>query len=189
MNERDGAGAERSLRRALALDPAHVDARFNLALTLEGLGRSDEAAAELETLLIARPGHASAHGRLGLLREQQGDPAAGLRQYRRALEADPDQPLALRRAARILATARDPALRSPEEAVQLAERAAGERGRPDAQDLDTLAAAYALAGRSQEAVAVARRAAKQARRSRHYGLAREIEARVAVYEAGEIWLE
>lgn len=44
------SGGETFLRRALELDPGHVQARANLAVLLERLGRDDEAAAELAHL-------------------------------------------------------------------------------------------------------------------------------------------
>jgi tetratricopeptide (TPR) repeat protein len=43
-------------RRALELDPARDDTRWSLALTLEELGRHDEALGELEILRPKRPG-------------------------------------------------------------------------------------------------------------------------------------
>jgi len=56
-----------------------------------------------------------------------------------------------------LATCPDPAVRNPAEAIQLAERARASAPRSPSY-LDTLAAAYAAAGRFPDAVAAARQA-------------------------------
>jgi tetratricopeptide (TPR) repeat protein len=185
----DAQGAEPSLRRALAIQPEHETARIDLARALDFLGRRAEAVAELEVVLAATPDHAAANEYLGSIRERQGDPALAMRHYRRSLATEPGQPFALRRAARILATARDPALRNAAEAVRLAEQACRQRDDSDPRDLDTLAAAYALAGRADEAVATARRAARFARQGRQPALAAQIAKRAAVYAAGGTWVE
>jgi len=51
--------------------------------------------------------------------------------------------------------------------------------------LDTLAAAYAEAGRSSEAVATARRALSAATQAGNQTLAQEIRGRVELYQAGK----
>ena len=61
--------------------------------------------------------------------------------------------------------------------------AAGES--PDADRLDTLAAAYAAVGRFPDAVATARRAKTLADAGESPDLAREIAERLALYEHGE----
>lgn len=48
--------AEAAYRRALELDPANSEAHYGLALSLEGLGRVAEAAAELEWIQAHDPG-------------------------------------------------------------------------------------------------------------------------------------
>jgi Tfp pilus assembly protein PilF len=189
LRARDAEGAEQALRRALAIQPEHETARIELARALDSLGRRAEAVAELEVVLAATPEHAAANEYLGSIREREGDAALAMRYYRRSLATEPGQPFALRRVARILATARDPALRNADEAVRLAEQACRQSRDSDPRDLDTLAAAYALAGRADEAVATARRAAGFARRSRQPGLAAGIAKRAAVYAAGGTWVE
>lgn len=184
----DAAGAEQSLRRALAIEPEHGEARIDLGRALDALGRTAEGIAELEAVLAATPDHANANENLGYIQERLGDPALAMRYYRRSLAVAPGR-FALRRAARILATASDPALRNGDEAVRLAEQACRQSSYSDPGDLDTLAAAYALAGRADEAVATARRAAELARRLRQPGLAAAISERAAVYAAGGIWVE
>jgi tetratricopeptide (TPR) repeat protein len=116
---------------------------------------------------------------------QRGDAAGALERFRSALAAQPDAPAALSGAAWILATQRDPALRDPAEAVRLAEQAvAATAARPVPHMLETLAAAYAAAGRMDEARARAREAiALHAAAGRPPP--RRLEQALAGYERGE----
>ena len=75
-----------------------------------------------------------------------------------------------------------------EEAVALAERAVRLSGNSPAS-LDTLAAAYARAGRSGDAVRTAARARKAALADGDAALADEISRRLASYRSGGAWRE
>ena len=59
--------AERCLRRALALDPGFVDARYNLGNVLRDLNRSGEAEAAYRRTIDEDPDHRDALNNLGLL--------------------------------------------------------------------------------------------------------------------------
>jgi spermidine synthase len=88
----------------------------------------------------------------------------------------------------ILATSPEPELRRGAEAVALAERAVAGTGRRDARALDTLAAAYAAAGRFAEARAAAAEALSRSRAAGDERHAPDIAARLALYERGESFL-
>jgi len=75
-----------------------------------------------------------------------------------------------------LATASDPALRDPDEAVSLARRACELTGHGKPELLDTLAAAFAAAGRFDEAEKTAEKAEKLAEAAGSEALAREIRS-------------
>jgi spermidine synthase len=89
----------------------------------------------------------------------------------------------------LLATARDPSLRDPTLAVALAERAAALSPPPDPSVADTLAAAYAAAGRYGDAVRVAEQALRQVEAGGPPALAEPIRARIALYRAGQPYRE
>ncbi|HEV2245840.1 MAG TPA: tetratricopeptide repeat protein, partial [Terriglobia bacterium] len=59
------AQAEREYRVALRIDPAMIDARQNLAITLAQEDHLGAAAEELRRVLEARPNSAEAHYNLG----------------------------------------------------------------------------------------------------------------------------
>jgi len=103
----DREGALAAWRNSLAVLPGGRDARFNLAVTLAGLGRLDEAAGELETLVAADPTDTEANYNLGLARDAQQRPEEADRAYQRVLEADPAHAGALvERARNLLAAGR-----------------------------------------------------------------------------------
>jgi len=107
-----------------------------------------------------------------------------LAEWRRAVELDPKHVLALNRAALVLAASPDASLRNGAEAVALAQRAVELSGGRDPALLDTLAAAYAEAGRFPEATRTARRALDLAKQQRDSQLAQALSSRIALYEAG-----
>jgi hypothetical protein len=86
----------------------------------------------------------------------------------------------------LLATHPDAALRDGAEAVVLGERSALLTNNA-AEALDTLAAAYAEAGRSDSAIATAQRALASARAGGKQELAAQIETRLQRYRAGHAW--
>ncbi len=72
QSEPDVAGAIASFRRALALEPRHTLARYNLALVLKRADRMAEAREELQRVIETEP-RAEAHYTLGVIYLHQGD--------------------------------------------------------------------------------------------------------------------
>jgi len=147
--------AIREFEAALRLDPDYAQAHNNLGALLHLLGRTDEAREHYRRAIALRPDNIEAHTNLGLLLSAQGKPGEAVEELRTALQLAPDRAQALAGLAWIRATAGDASLRNSDEAVALAERAASLTGRRDIGTLDVLAAAYAAAGRFDEAVATA----------------------------------
>jgi spermidine synthase len=77
----------------------------------------------------------------------------------------------------------------PAQAVQLAERARELSGRENAPCLDTLAAAYAAAGRFADAVIIAERAVHAAESAGQAPLAKVLRARLELYRADQPYRE
>ena len=176
------AEAEAALREALAIDPTYANAHAALAGLLLESGRRD---AGLEHVAeAARHGGAEAVGGLvfGAMSEARyADAIAFVRLVRRH---HPGDAAAAGMLAWLAATAPDPALRDGAQAVALAEEALAATPEPDADLVDTVAAAYAEAGRFADAVATARRAEDLARAAGNDAFADEVAARRALYEAG-----
>ena len=89
----------------------------------------------------------------------------------------------------IQATHPDPDVRDPTGALELAVRASAARRHRDANILDTLAAAYAVAGEPARAAEVARRALALANSTGQLALVEAIEQRLQLYEAGQAYVE
>ncbi len=66
----DHAAALAHFSEAVRLEPGHTEYRYNQAVTLNFLGRTDEADAALEALIALAPGDARAHHLLAGLRKQ-----------------------------------------------------------------------------------------------------------------------
>jgi len=157
--------AERELREVVRLDSTHVGAHNNLGILAVQSGRLDEAIRHFEAATRADPRHAEAHNNLGNALRQRGDLAGAATHIERALDLEPAYAAArlnLALVAWTLATSPDEAVRSAGDAVRLAERALS--GAPsDPRLLDVVAAAYADAGRFEQAVAAEGRAIQAAR--------------------------
>jgi tetratricopeptide (TPR) repeat protein len=153
--------AEAELRTAIALKPQESEFHRSLAYVLGGQGKSDEALAQLQQAADLDKDGGS---RLELANRlhQLGKEHEAVAEYRRALESQPLSVEALNNLAWILATSGDGSLRNGAEAVRYAEKACEQTQNNDAMTAGTLAAAYAEAGRFQEAVRTAEKAANLA---------------------------
>ena len=169
---------------ALRIDPDYAQAHNNLGALLHLLGRFEPAMGHYRRAIALRPDNVEAHANLGLLLSAQGRAAEAVRQFRDALDRTPDFAPALAGLAWIRATAADPALRNTSEAVALAERAAAQSARRDVASLDALAAAYAAAGRFDEAVATARAGVDAATAVGALEVATQFRQRLQLYEQG-----
>jgi tetratricopeptide (TPR) repeat protein len=157
--------ALRVARDGLAVSPFDPGLHFVLGVALARTGNFMTATNQFAYALLLRPDWMEAHLNYGRTLLHLGDAPGGLRHFQAAVRTAPDSPLALDGLAWFLATYPDATLRNGPEAVRLAEHACTVTRRGDPTLLDTLAAAYAEAGRfpeainaAQEAIAVARTA-------------------------------
>jgi len=181
--------AIREFRTALNLKPEFAYAHNNLGLALAVRGQQDEAIREFRTALNLQPGYAAAHKNLGLALAARGQTGEAIRHYQEALRLQPDDVEVLNNLAWILATAAEARLRVGAEAVRLAERACELNDRKNPTLLDTLAAAYAAAGRFDEAVRTAEEARRLALAAGAKMLADAIGARLELYRSGRSYGE
>jgi Tfp pilus assembly protein PilF len=172
-------------REALAIDPDYGQAHNNLGALLQMAGRFDEALTHFQRATSLRPDNLDAVTNLGLLLSTLGRLADAADRLRIAVGMDAGNAQALSGLAWIRATSWDPALRDAAEAVTLAERAAAATGRRSISALDALAAAYASAGRYDEAVAAARSGIELATAAGQTEAAAELRQRLQLYEAGK----
>jgi predicted O-linked N-acetylglucosamine transferase (SPINDLY family) len=78
-----------SFRRAIACDPAHHLAHFNLGVALQTQGATDDAIAAFQTVLRLRPDYHQTHRHLGLALWRQGRLSDAIPALQRAVQALP----------------------------------------------------------------------------------------------------
>jgi len=178
-------GAIEHYERALAIDGSRLRAGGNLGLALARAGRFEEARPLLEQALAANRYSAKLQAGMAMTFAGLGRQKDAIRHYRNALKLEPGWRYAANDLAWILATSPDPALRDPEQAVRLLEAVRlEEETLPEL--LDTLAAAYAAAGRFDEAVRSADQALALAKRPE---LAAAIRERRSLYRSERPYVE
>jgi Tfp pilus assembly protein PilF len=155
---------------------------------LEGQ-RYVESAAVLSTVLNLQPGNALAHHQLALALGATGRTKEAIEQYTEVLRLDPESDGALNNLAWIRAAHPQAEFRDGAEAVRLAERACRVDGYQEAIVMGTLAAAYAEAGRFDEAVAMATRARDRARELGRAAVAEKNEDLIRLFTARQPYRE
>ncbi len=170
------------LREVVALEPSLHSARCELARMLSELGELDEAVRIIEQVLQSAPHYAAAYPQAANLLLRQTRPARAIEVLGRGRSVLPKDPGIANYLAWLLATSPDSKLRDGPRAVELARLADELTGGSSIAVLDTLAAAYAEAGRFDEAVATANRARKLARQADDDDMAAAIEARLDLYQ-------
>jgi spermidine synthase len=177
------------LERFVRLAPDDADCWELLGSVLIAQRRPDAAAEALRGGLGVVPAHAPIHLELARALAAGGHAREAVAEYGNALKWRPDWPPALTGLARLLATHPDPAVRDPPRAVRLAERANGLAKSGDAGILDTLAAAYAAAGRFAEAQAALERALRLTPASGPGPRREALQDRLRLYQARRPYLE
>ena len=175
--------------RSLEESPDDASTLAKLGTALVRAGEFERAMARFSEALRIRPDLAEAHNSLGGILQRQGRLDEAIFHLRQAMRIRSDWIVPMNNLAWILATRGEPGSRDPGEAVKLAERVCelGGHERPDL--LDTLAVAYAAAGRFPEAIATAEQAVRLASSSGQERLALEIRKHLRLFMEGRSYIE
>jgi len=149
--------------------------------------QNDQAIVQFQNALRLQPDDAGAELDLAMILADNRQIADALPHYRRALELVPDSVAALNNLAWLLATTSDPRLRDGGEAVHLAEHACQLTRYQKPFLVGTLAAAYAEAGRFNEAVTTAQRAHDLALAQGQKEVAAKNEQLLELYKSGRAY--
>lgn len=168
---------------ALRIRPGFAPARVKLGDVELALGRPDAAARNYAEALRHPPVPAEAWYKLPRALVAAGRLAEGVDAYRKAVIALPDEPVVAAELAWVLATSHDDRLRNGSEAVRLAEEACRRTAYREADLLATLAAAYAEAGRFEEAVQTEERVLELVRLKGQPSSIVAIQERIARYRS------
>ncbi len=183
------ADAMRHYREALKLNPAMAQAHLNLGSLLAKNANFSEAQKHFSAALKLHPNDPTVHLNLALLFAQQAKVEEAIPHLRRAIELDPQSALARNELAWVLATHPDAKYRNGPEAVHLAERACELTEWKRTAFLGTLDAAYAEAGRFDDAIQTAKKVIEEAQKDGQELLAKLARERLALYQKGQPYRE
>ena len=175
------------LREALRLNPTNSETQFNLALALNQQQQWTEAVELFSKTAGTGSADPKAHCEFAKALAHTKKTREAMSEYAAALLIQPDYPDALDGLAWILSTDANAAFRNGTEAVKMAERACVLTERKDAEKLNTLAAAYAEAGRFAEAVSTAQAAKELAVAGKRSDLADECAAMLQRFQQSQPW--
>jgi tetratricopeptide (TPR) repeat protein len=139
--------------------PHFAEAQFDLGYALLQQGKADEAILHLQEAVKIIPAYAVAQYNLGKAFLQEGRSVEAIQNYRKATQINPDYVEALNSLSWILATCPDASLRNGNEAVEDGQKACALTHYQKPLLVETLAAAYAEAGRFPEAITMAEKLA------------------------------
>jgi tetratricopeptide (TPR) repeat protein len=185
--ERRYPEAEAQLREALRLKEPVAKAHLNLGSILCSQQRFDEGIPHLERAVALDPELSTAQANLGEAYGALGRRAQAAKHFALAVEGEPGKLFLLNRLGWLLATSPEDDVRDAARAVELGERAVRLTSRQDPLSLDTLAAAYAEAGRFDEAAATLREALQLL--ARRGAADRSMADRLSLYASGRKFRE
>jgi tetratricopeptide (TPR) repeat protein len=176
-------------KKAIEINPLDSGAYLNFGAVLIAEGRFEEAGECFIKVLRLNPNSEKAHYYFGQVLSQKGKVGEAIKHFEEALRLKPDWADPMNDLAWYLAASRETAIRNPERATGLARRACELSDYKKPEFLDTLAAAYAAAGDFGKAVETVERALTLCQSPEQKSLREEIENRLALYKAGEPYIE
>jgi protein O-mannosyl-transferase len=184
----DPTAARRHFAAAVAAAPGNLPVVRRLGLLEVDSGDLVSARDHLRAVVTAAPHDTDAQSALGVTLARLGDRAGAVRHLRAAVDRTPEPGWPGNNLAWILATAPEVAIRQPAAAIALAERLA-DHADPPAAWLDTLATAYAAAGRFDDALAAIARAEARAAAHADAAMMAQLDRHRAQFAAGAALVE
>jgi protein O-mannosyl-transferase len=179
----DEASAMREFEIARDIQPTNAVVYNSIGVLLLARGHVMEASNYFSTAAMLEPTNAIANSQLAALLSSARQDAQAAVYYRTALNAAPNQAEVLNNFAWLLATSADDRVLNGSEAVRHAERACELTRQQAPLFIGTLAAAYAAAGRFDDAIADATRARDLAREQKLEPVAARNEELLQLYRA------
>jgi tetratricopeptide (TPR) repeat protein len=174
-------------KAAVKAKPDWAEAYYEMGRAFYLQGNRESAVEQYTKALQIKPGYTIARIMLAHTLVEIGRIQPAIEQYYETLKLEPDQVYALKNLAWLFAATEDTSIHNPGEAVKLAEKACELTGYKEVEALDTLAIAYAAAGRYPEAVQIAEKAIEFAISSGKVELAKEIQKRLELYKADKFY--
>jgi tetratricopeptide (TPR) repeat protein len=179
-------------KKAIQIKPYYADAILGLGDALAAQNDSNRAIECWQKTLQLKPGPdnaAHAHNNLGVILQEQGKLTEALAHFTKAIQLRPDSPIPMNGLAWFIATCPELKNSDVNEAIRLAGRACMITNYKNPSYLDTLAAAYASAGRFTEAVDTAQKAIILAETANQPQIKNIIQYHLTFYTQGIPYLE
>jgi tetratricopeptide (TPR) repeat protein len=199
-------------KEAIRLKPDDADAHIALGVVLLNKGQTDEAISQYQQAIRLKPDYAAAHNKLGIALAKKDQIDEAIIQFQDAIRLKPDytdaqknlakalelksksnalasDPAVLNNQAWELATSPDARIRDAARAVTLAERACELTHYQQTIMVGTLAAAYAEAGRFDEAISTGQKACALASELGETNLLKRNQELVTLYLAHQPYHE
>ncbi len=174
---------------ALQINPGYAEAHINLGTILLQKGKVDDAIVHFQKALQITPDNVVARNNLRNALLQKGRVDEAITHYKKALQITPDSPDVLNNLAWLLAASPDARIRDGVQAVKYAERACELTHYGATLLVGTLAAAYAEAGRFDDAIAAAQKACALASAAGEQELLETNRKLLALYRAHQPYHE
>lgn len=175
------------LREEMSKAPESPGVRHLLGLVLSAVGNKAAAAAEWRQLIGTHPTFELSYVTWSVDLMAAGKFAEAQELLREGLKQVPQSPLLANTIAWALSTSPQEKQRNPAEAVEWGERACGWTAYKDPELLDTLAAAYAAAGKFSDAVKMEQEAMKVAGQLGQQMLIPMYRKRLGLYESNQAY--
>jgi tetratricopeptide (TPR) repeat protein len=171
--------------KALRVKRNWPEANYNMGRALYLQGNPDAAAGQFVQALRSKPDYLPARIKLARTLAEMGETTYAVNHFHKALELQSDNIEVLSHLAWLLAASEDTSVSDPAAAVKLAQQACELTNYEKIEALDTLAVAYASAGKFPQAIETAQDALELAIAAGKEDLALEIEERFELYRAGQ----
>ena len=177
--------ALRHLAKALETEPNYPEAHNRMGIILLAAGRPGEAVTYFNEALRTAKDKGEVYASIGMAYTQLGKNKEAIQNLSKVVELKPNNVLVLNNLGWAMAAEEDVSAEDANRAIEYAKRACELTGYKDARTLDTLAVAYAAAGRFEEAVKTAEKATDTAKAGGREDLVDEIQKRMELYKAGQ----
>ncbi|MGB7580844.1 MAG: tetratricopeptide repeat protein [Sedimentisphaerales bacterium] len=177
------------LTKALRISPAYSNARNDLGMVFLKLGKLNEAKACFDELIKQKQSSPKVYVNLAVTYAQQGKYDLAMQNCAKAEQLKPDDAESLNNMAWLFVTIGDTFAQDANKAIGYARGACELTAYNNADHLDTLAAAYAAAGKFNDAIATAEKALNVAKAAGRENTFREIQGRLELYKAGKPYRE
>ncbi len=177
------------LTKAIRISPTNFNARNNLGMVFLKLGKLNEAKACFDELIKQKQDYPKAYVNLAVTYYRQGKYDLAMQNCAKAEQLKLKDAESLNNMAWILATIGDPSANDVNKTIGYAQRACEFTAYNNADYLDTLAVAYAAAGKFNDAIMTAEKALNIAKAAGQENTVREIQNRLELYKADKPYRE